>query len=218
MLDVVREPDPLCMPDTGEGPEERLARACALASTAGAAYVERRGVPSSVADAAGVRFDGSFAGRPAVVVAMRDRDGNVASLHGRYLTVTRGQDKMLTIGPGGGAVSVLEGWRGDPLVLVEGLFDALSLATCGFACVATIGRWAPWLVPVCEGRTVWLAFDAGRAGEREVARVEASLRGADVRRLSPPGRSKDWSTALVKLGRTAIASRLEQAMLRGPLR
>jgi len=50
---------------------------------------------------------------------------------------------MLTIGSGGGTASVLGGWQVEPLILVEGLFDALSLATCGWASVATVGRWHP---------------------------------------------------------------------------
>jgi hypothetical protein len=196
--------DPPCMPGTSGSPRERLARAVPLAGTPGQAYVERRGVPVDVADAAGVRFDADFGGRPAVLVALRDHGDTLASVHGRYLHAGRGQNKMLTIGPGGGAVSVLGGWRVEPLILVEGLFDALSLATCGWAAVATIGRWAPWLPQVSAGRVVWLAFDASRAGEADVARYAGRLREADVRRLPPPPRCKDWSTALVKRGRDTV--------------
>jgi DNA primase len=112
---------------------------------------------------------------------------------------------MLTIGPGSGMVSVLGGWRTDPLIVVEGLFDALSLAMCGFACAATIGRWVPWLAEVSMGRTVWLAFDAGRPGEAQFARYAADLGRSDVKRMLPPGRSKDWSTSLVKGGTATVA-------------
>lgn len=192
--------DPPRMPGTGESPAGRLAHAVPLAGTRGQAYVERRGVSMDVADAAGVRFDADFAGRPAVLVALRDRGDALTSVHGRYLHNVRGQNKMLTVGAGGGAVSVLGGWRVEPLIIVEGLFDALSLATCGWACVATIGRWASWLPEVSAGRVVWLAFDAGRPGEVEVAHYAGRLREADVRRLPPPPRCKDWSTALVKRG------------------
>lgn len=192
------------MPGTGESPGERLARAVPLAGTPGLAYVVRRGVPTDIADAAGVRFDRDYGGRPAVLVAMRDREDRVVAVHGRYLHVVRGENKMLTFGPGGGAVSVLGGWRADPLILVEGLFDALSLATCGWGSVATIGRWAPWLPEVGAGRVVWLAFDASRPGEAEVARYTELLRASDLRRLPPPPRCKDWSTALVKRGRNTV--------------
>jgi hypothetical protein len=99
---------------------------------------------------------------------------------------------------------VLGGWRVEPLILVEGLFDALSLATCGWASVATIGRWASWLPEVSAGRTVWLAFDACKAGESDVSLYAERLRESDVRRLLPPPRCKDWSTALVKRGQSAV--------------
>jgi hypothetical protein len=158
-----------------------------------------------IAAAAGVRFDADFGGRPAVLAALRDREGTLVSLHGRYLHTVRGQNKMLTIGYGGGLISVLGGWRAEPLILVEGLFDALSLATSGWAAVATIGRWASWLPEVAAGRTVWLAFDAGKPGEADVSRYAARLRESDVRRLLPPTRCKDWSTALVKHGRITVA-------------
>lgn len=192
--------DPLFMPGTGESPEELLARAAPLAGTPGQAYVERRGVPVDIAEAAGVRFVGDFGGRPAVVVPLRDGADMLTSVHGRYLHTMRGQNKMLTIGPGDGVIGVLGGWRGEPLILVEGLFDALSLAACGWASVATIGRWASWLPEVSAGRVVWLAFDACRPGEADVARYAARLQRAEVRRLPPPTRCKDWNTALVKRG------------------
>jgi hypothetical protein len=208
---MLRFDDPPFMPGTGQSPAERLAQAAPLAGTPGQFYVERRGVPLHVADAAGVRFDADFGGRPAVLVSMRDREGKLISLHGRYLHNVRGQNKMLTIGRsgscriGGGAVSVLGGWRAEPLILVEGLFDALSLATCGWASVATIGRWASWLPEACAGRVVWLAFDASKPGESDVARYAERLRDSTVQRLPPPPRCKDWSTALVKRGRIDVA-------------
>ena len=111
--------DPLVLPGTALGPAECLARAQPLEATDGQAYVERRGVPIDIATGAGVRFDPDWAGRPAVLIALRDCDGEIRSAHGRYLHNVRGQDKMLTIGPGGGAISVLGGWRSDPLIVVE---------------------------------------------------------------------------------------------------
>lgn len=205
--------DPPRMPETGATPCELLSRATPLAGTPGQAYVESRGIPIKIANAAGVRFDKDFGGRLAVIVALRDRDDHLTSVHGRYLSVVRGQNKMLTIGPGNGMISVLGGWRAEPLILVEGLFDALSLATCGFACVATIGRWAQWLPQVTAGRRVWLAFDASRPGDADAARFARLLHGADPRRLPPPPRRKDWSTALVKGGRILVTRWLSQCLL-----
>src|SRR5262245_29804051 len=54
-----------------------------------------------------------FGGRPAVLVALWDQRETLASVHGRYLHTERGQNKMLTIGPGGGLLSVRGGWRVD---------------------------------------------------------------------------------------------------------
>ncbi|CAG1016490.1 hypothetical protein BURC_01357 [Burkholderiaceae bacterium] len=207
--------DPLRVPLSGDTPAERLARALPLAGTRGQDYVERRGIALDVADAAGLRFDPDWAGRAAVLVGLHDGQGQLTSVHGRYLTTLRGQDKMLTVGPGGGVVSVLGGWRHDPLILVEGLFDALSLAVCETGAAATIGRWAPWLPQVCAGRAVWLGFDANRPGEHEAARYAQALPGATVRRLAPPPGCKDWSTALVKRGRAGVTRWLRDCLAAG---
>jgi Toprim-like len=207
---MFRLSDSPLMPKTGETPESRLANAVPLMGTPGQSYVEKRGIPVDIAHEAGVCFDSDWDGRAAVLVPMRDPDGNLCSVHGRYLEQTGQQDKMLTIGPGGGAISVGRGWRDDPIILVEGLFDALSLALCGCSSVATVGRWAPWLPQVCAGKVVWLAFDGNRPGESEAARYKQCLTGAHTRRLPPPGQSKDWNTALVKRGRATVEIWLER--------
>ncbi|OWQ48870.1 hypothetical protein CDL60_02985 [Roseateles noduli] len=204
-------PDPVCMPGSGESPDDRFARARPLAGTPGQDYVEHRGIPLVIADAAGLRFDPDWGGRPAVLDALHDRGGALVSVHGRYLSTLRGQDKMLTIGPGGGVVDVRDEWldghgkhfgEDGPLILVEGVFDALSLAVCGCGAVATIGRWAPWLPECCTDRLAWLGFDANRPGEREAAAYAQRL--SRVRRLPPPPRCKDWNTALCKRGRAEV--------------
>jgi DNA primase len=158
----------------------------------------------------GVRFDPDWDGRPAVIVPMRDIEGRLCSLHGRYLVNIGPQNKMLTIGPGGGVINVGQGWRAESIILVEGLFDALSLAVCGYSSVATVGRWAPWLPDACAGRTVWLAFDGNRPGEAEAARYTRELIHAQTKRVAPPGHSKDWNTALVKQGRAVVKAWLER--------
>jgi hypothetical protein len=200
------------MPGTEERLEDTLARSVPLAGTAAQKYVERRGIPVGIAEAAGVRYAADFAGRPAVIVGLYDRDEVLASVHGRYLEVGRREDKMLTVGPGGGTVNVLGGWRAEPLILVEGLFDALSLAVCGYACAATIGRWVPWILDIGAGGGVWFAFDAGRSGEAEVSRYAQQMPAAQVHRMLPPGRSKDWNTALVKRGRYTVASWVQRCL------
>ena len=204
--------DPPRMPGSGLGPEELFARALPLAGTPGETYVERRCVPVKIAVEAGVRFTEDFGGRPAVVVALWDDADRLTSIHGRYLDTMRGQNKMLTIGPGNGLVTVPGGWRVEPLILVEGLFDALSLAACGYAAVATIGRRTSWLPQAVQGRCVWLAFDTGKPGEAEAARYAEHLRGAKLHRLPPPPRCQDWNTALVKRGAGVVGRWLSEQL------
>ncbi len=198
--------DPCQMPDTSLGPEEVFSQAQPLVGTPGEAYVRKRGISTDVAHAAGLRFHDSFDGRPAVLIALANLEQTLTSVHGRYLYVARGQNKMLTVGISGGVISILGGWRSEPMILVEGLFDALSLAECGTGSVATIGRWAPWLPQVCSGRTVWLAFDASRPGEIEANRYRTNFPNADMRRLRPPPHAKDWNTALLKKGRHRVST------------
>jgi Toprim-like len=202
--------DPLCMPGTGESPQEILSKALPLAGTLGKDYIEKRGIPFAVAHESGVRFDPNYGGQPAVIVPLHDQFDSLSAVHGRYLQVINAKSKMLTIGTAGGAVNVLDGWRSDPLILVEGLFDALSLATCGFSAAATIGRSVPWFVEISAKRSVWLAFDANRPGEAEVAYYAKLLTGANVYRLSPPSRCKDWNTALLKRGRSTVIRWLQE--------
>ncbi|HEX4383150.1 MAG TPA: toprim domain-containing protein [Myxococcales bacterium] len=191
--------DPLLLPGTRLGPVDLLTRAVPLEGTPGQEYVERRGVPCAVATAAGVKFSADHAGRPAVLAGLRDLQGDLTAVHGRYLHNLRGQNKMLTVGRPGGVISI--GARAGPLILVEGLFDALSLAVCGQPAVATIGREVPWLVQT--DRQILIAFDATRPGNEDAARLLALLPGS--RRLLPPPRCKDWSTALAKRGALGVS-------------
>ena len=204
--------DPVRMPHSGELPSERLALAMPLAGTPGQAYVERRGIPLALAEKAGMRFDPDWDGRAAVLVGLRDREGLLVSVHGRYLTTLRGQNKMLTVGQPGGVAGVGRSWHAEHLILVEGIFDALSLAVCGWDGVATIGRWAPWLPQICDQRAVWLGFDANAPGEREASHYAELLTTASSRRLLPPARCKDWNTALVKRGKATIGRWLREQL------
>lgn len=203
-------PDAELLPGTGEGPEALWRRSVALAETPAEAYLERRRVPLLVAAAAGARFVADLDGRPAVLARLTGPAGELRSVHGRYLHDRRGEGKMLTIGRSGGVFPALDGLRADPLILVEGLFDALSMATAGLPCVATIGRWVDWLPELARGREVWLAFDGNRPGERSARGFAASLGGSRCRRLRPPGGRGDWNAAARRIGAATLARWLER--------
>lgn len=202
--------DPLFFPNNGLSAEQLADQALPLVGTDGEHYVTRRGIPLSVAEDAGVGYFDNFGGRPAVTITLLDNRKNITSIHGRYLTTIRGQNKMLTIGPGNGVIAVLNGWQAEPLIIVEGLFDALSLATCGWSAIAHIGRWADWLPEVTKAREVWLAFDASKPADVDVGRYRERLPEAHIRRILPPPRCKDWNTALLKRGAAELTRWLQQ--------
>ena len=139
-----------------------------------------------------------------MIVPMTGANGALCSVHGRYLQQRGDEDKMFTIGPGGGILNVADGLAGDIIIIVEGLFDVLSLSLCGYSSIATVGRIAPWLPQVCNGKAVLLAFDGNRPGDATAQFYGQYLNGAIVRRLTPPDGAKDWNTAIVKKGRSIV--------------
>lgn len=203
--------DPSVVPDTGELPAEALARADGVEEPRCAEYLKRRSIPLKVARAAGLRYSPSFNGRPAVLAAMKRPDGEVVAVTARYLSTVRNQEKILTVGRAGGVFDVLDGLRRDPLMLVEGVFDALSVAHCGFACVATIGRYVDWLPDFAAGRTVLLGFDGNKVGDHGGRYYKDRMPGSTCLRLRPPFSAKDWSAALNKRGRGDVARALAAA-------
>jgi len=204
--------DPPVVPDSGEDPAAALAKALAVDDPQCAAYLARRRIPLEVARAAGLRFAPCFDGRPAVLAAMRRYDGRLAAVTARYLSTVRGQEKILTVGQAGGVFAVLDGLRADPLLLVEGVFDALSAAVCGVACVATIGRYVDWIPDLAAGRTVLLGFDGNKVGDHAARYYKDRMPHSTCRRLRPPPSCKDWSSALAKRGAGALTQWLACAM------
>ena len=103
----------------------------------------------------------------------------------------------------------VDGLGAEPLILVEGLFDALSFATA-FPCVATIGRWADWLPEAARGREVWLAFDANRPGDARRPRVRSGARRQPLPPAASPGRQGDWNAAARKIGAASLTRWLQK--------
>jgi hypothetical protein len=204
--------DPPVVPDTGEDPAEALARARAADDPQCLEYLARRRIPLEVAQAAGIRFSPSFNGRPAVLAAMRRQDGDLVAVTARYLYHVRNQEKILTVGKAGGVFSVLDGLRADPLLLVEGVFDALSVAACGYPSIATIGRYVDWMPDFAAGRTVLLGFDGNKVGDHAARYYSDRMPGSDCRRLRPPPSCKDWNAALGKRGLETLRKWLASTM------
>lgn len=196
-----RDMDAPVLPGSGESAADLLGRSLPLAGTEGAAYVEGRRVPEAVAAGAGVRFLPDLLGRPAVVAALTGPEGGLAAVHGRWL---HHLPKMLNIGRAGGVFAPPGALEADPLIWVEGLFDALSLAACGVPAVAVIGKWVGWLPGFAAGRTVLLAFDGNKPGEAAAREYAAHLEPGRWHRLRPPGATKDWSNALRKGSRALL--------------
>ncbi|MFC4529063.1 hypothetical protein ISN76_18650 [Dyella halodurans] len=64
--------DPPSMPHPGEPPYERLARALPLSGIPGQAYAERRRILLALAEAAWMRYDPDWNGRPAILMGTHD--------------------------------------------------------------------------------------------------------------------------------------------------
>ncbi len=193
-------PDAPALFPAGEGPEDLWHRSLPLPGSDAEAYLAKRRVPLAAAEAASVRFTADLEGRPALLARLTGPGDELRSVHGRYLHVCRGEGKMFTVGRSGGAYISPGGLEAAPLVLVEGLFDALSLAAAGLPSVATIGRWVDWLPARIERREVWLAFDGNRPGDRWAREWAAQLPEARTFRLRPPGGRGDWNAAARRIG------------------
>jgi hypothetical protein len=176
-----------------------------VAGTLGEPYLFGRGIGCDTATAAGVLFARNWYGRPAVVLPLCDRAGQVVAASGRYLDQrppkTRAVgDRKLGVFATPGVWDAPAGPTGTgALVVVEGPADALSLAECDVPAVALVGTTAPaWLRPAVAFRRVVVALDADEAGDRAAEGLLRELTpfARSVERLRPPA-GKDWNDALL---------------------
>jgi len=173
----------------------------ALLGTPGADYMASRGICLGHCDAAGVRFDPDWFGRPAVVFPVHNRAGQEVAAQGRYID-GRGGLKTYTRGPKSlGVFATAGAWDAGALTITEAPIDALSLAVCGFPAIAILGSSYPdWLPKACAFRRVNAAFDADETGDGTTIRLIAEVEpyGADAGRLRPTD-SKDWNEENLRL-------------------
>jgi len=185
-----------------------------LPDTLGARYLIGRGVPLTLAVAAGVRWATSWYGRPAVVFPIVDQAGELVAATGRH--TDQGDPKAHAGGPKSQGLFTTPGALGaSALVIVEAPIDALALAACGVPAVALCGTSGPtWLPAAAALRPVLLALDNDQAGDAAAATLARTLSsyGACCERLRP-GPGKDWAEALATLGRAGLEARLAELHL-----
>lgn len=191
----------------------------------GAAYLQGRGIPLPVAIAAGVRYHPRYPDwvgdvahyHGAIVFRVQGADGAGVAVETRFLKPRPDSAKSKSSGTKGAGVFVASpgALDVDGLTIAEGPFTALSIAACGFACVALCGRTAPaWLPTRLALRAVVIAFDEGETGCEEKAAAlvrELSAVGARPYRLRLPA-GVDVNDRLRTAGLPALRAELDAAI------
>lgn len=178
-----------------------------LAGSAGALYLERRGVSLDVATRAAVRFsDWYFKG--SVLFALRNQEGDLVAMSARAITGegkrTHGEKSagVFRTGP--------EAFTAERVAITEAPIDALALAAAGLPAIALCGTsWPEWLLALLAGREVLLATDADAAGDECATKLARELLGlATFWRLRPRG-GKDWAEIAGRYGVETVAALIE---------
>lgn len=198
-------------PDDERAWRAMIQRCEPLHRTAGEEYLSARGVPVGIAHAAGARYLADWFGQPAVLFPIRDADGALVAVQGRYLRPSADPKTRSKGSIRAGAFFAPGALDGPVVIVMEAPIDALSLAAAGQSAVALCGTPVKdWLIDLWWLKAVWLAFDADSAGDTASDKWAEQLRavGANVRRLRPEG-AKDWNELLQRLGVDGL-----QALLR----
>lgn len=191
----------------------------ALEGTSGVLYLHERGLGVETALAAGTRFSSDFMDRPAIVFPLRNRQGQLVGVQGRYVD-GRDQPKARTLGEKRSGLFLAAGALDatmPALLVTEAPLDALSLAQAGYPAVAMCGTEPPtWFHRLTAFRRVLLAFDADEAGDRATEKITPVLEsfGARCGRLRPEG-AKDWNELIQREGRDYLADFLALRVLTG---
>jgi hypothetical protein len=193
----------------------------------GAAYLAGRGIPLDVAAGADVRYharypdwvDGTTHYHAALVFRVQDEAGAGVAIESRYLEPRADSSKGKSRGAKGRGVFVATPGALDVpgVTLCEGPLTALSMAACGFACVALCRQDAPpWLARRLALRDVVIAFDEGETyTEPKAAKLAAALAAVGARpyRLRLPA-GEDVNDYLQRVGRETARATLSDVICR----
>lgn len=179
--------------------------------TAGATYLQGRGINATTATAAGCRYF-TYHGRGRVIFPFM-RDGELVAFQSRAIDDKPNPHYARGKKTDGVFATAPAALCADVVVLVEAPIDALSIATGGIDAVALGGTVAgDWLLRKLAFKKVLLAFDndANGAGDNAATELAGRLRayGATTRRLAPPRRrdaeKSDWNAVLMQDGTTIV--------------
>lgn len=189
-------------------------RSGSLAGSLGEGYALQRGIPTSLAQRAGVRYSSRWYGRPALLFPICDQGGRLVAVSGRFVHAPSGLKTMTGGSKSAGVFATPGALRSRTVAVVEGPMDALALALCGLPAVAMIGTsWSAWLPQALAHKSVLIATDADAAGDEAAARLICALAAFDcrARRLRPVG-GKDWNDELLRLGHHRMQSHLSRCL------
>jgi len=177
-----------------------------LGGTPGEIYLAGRGIPLEVAELHGVRYGRRFLQpRECLLFPFTDRERKVVALNARYLD---GQaTKTQSAGPRShGAFWSPGALDRDPVVVVEGPIDALSLFAAGVPALALVGTaGTTWLPEACAGKTVAVALDNDQQGDAASVRLAAQIAAAGGRPHRCRPHLNDWGDMLMSVGAEALA-------------
>lgn len=180
-----------------------------LAGTPGEVYLAGRGIPLRVAELHGVRYGRRFLqARECVLFPFVDRERKkVVAVNARYLDGNTTRDKTQTAGPRSqGAVWSPGALAHDPVMVVEGPLDALSLFTAGVPALALVGTAGThWLPDACVGKNVAVALDNDEQGDAASVRLATQIAAAGGRPYRCRPSLNDWNDMLMSIGAEALA-------------
>lgn len=157
------------------------------------AYLQQRNVTTAQALEFGLRYDQV---RKGILFPLRNRQGSLIGARGRMLQgdLKYFDYKYKNLSNAKYALWNLErASYSKPLVLVEGTFDALSVARVYLNVVACLGVSIPKekLSLLKNFLEIWVFFDQDQAGLEGYRRVKQALKGIPVRRVTYQGPAKD---------------------------